>query len=69
MRNNKTKKEKKFIAKGRDSKQKTNHYKAFKGKVESLEDAIFESGEVKHAIQFTKMLEEIATYAQKKYNS
>ena len=38
-----------------------NHFK--------LEDAVFESGAVKHASQFKKRLEEIANYVQKKYNS
>ena len=38
-------------------------------KVEGLEDAVFESGAMKHAAQFTNMLEEITNYVQKKYNS
>ena len=44
-------------------------YKPFKSKVEGLEDTVFESGAVKHAVQFTKTLEEIAYYIQKKFNS
>ena len=44
-------------------------YKAFKSKVDGLEEAVIESGAVKHAAQFTKTLEEIAKYVQKKYNS
>ena len=69
MSNKEVKEEEKFIAKGRDGKQKTILYKPFKSKIEGLEDAVFESGAVKHAAQFTKMLEEIAKYIQKKYNS
>ena len=59
----------KFVAKGQDGKQKSSLYKPFKSKVEGLEDAVFESGAVKHAAQFTKTLEEIANYMEKKYNS
>ena len=44
-------------------------YKAFRSKIDGLEDAVFESGAVKHAAQFTKTLEEIANYVQRKYNS
>ena len=50
--------------KSRDGKQKKSIYKAFKNKVDGLEDTVFESG-----AQFTKMLEEIANYIQKKYNN
>ena len=63
------KEEKKFATKGRDGKQKSTIYKPFKSKVESSEDAVFESGAVKNAAQLTKMLEEIVNYMQKKYNS
>ena len=62
MSNEEVKGEKKSIARGRDGRQKTTQYKPFKSKVEGLEDAIFESGAVKHATQFTKTLEEIAKY-------
>ena len=61
MNNQEMKGEKKFNAKGRDGKRKTSVYKPFKSKVEGLEDAVFESGAVKHAAQF----EEIANYIQK----
>ena len=44
-------------------------YKTFKSKVEQFEDAMFENGSIKHATQFTKMLEEISKYVQVKYNS
>ena len=37
--------------------------------MDGLEDAVFENGAVKHAAQFTKTLEEIANYVQKKHNS
>ena len=63
------KEEKKFVAKGQDGKQKSSLYKPFKSKVEGLEDAVFESGAVRHAAQFTKTLGEIANYVQKKHNS
>ena len=43
-------------------------YKSFKSKVGGLKDAVFKSGAVKHAAQFTKRLEEIA-YVQKNYCS
>ena len=33
-----------------------------------LKDAVFKSGSVKHAVQFTKTLEQIADYIQVKYN-
>ena len=62
-------KKKKIVAKGQYGKQKSSLYKPFKSKVEGLEGAVFESGAVKHAYQFTKALEEIANYVQKKYNS
>ena len=60
---------KKIITKSQDERQKTVQYKPFKCKVEGLEDAVFESCAVKHAVQFTKMLEEIAQYVLKKSNS
>ena len=44
-------------------------YKVFKSRVEGLKDAVFESGTVKHAVQFTKTLQEIVDYIQIKYNS
>ena len=59
MNNEEMKDEKKFNAKGRDGKHKKLVYKPFKRKVNGLEDAVFESGAIKHAVQFTKTLEEI----------
>ena len=59
------KEEKKFIVKGWDGKQKPTVYKPFKSKVKGLKDTVFESGAVKHAAQFMKILEEIANYVQK----
>ena len=50
-------------------KQKTHQFKIFKSKVECLEDAVFESGMVKHATQFTMTLKDIIDYIQIKYNS
>ena len=44
-------------------------YKPFKCKVEDVEDAVFESGAVKHAVQFMNMLKEVANHVQKKYSS
>ena len=44
-------------------------HKTFKTKIEGLQDIVVESGAVKHAAQFTKMLENIAKYVQVKYNS
>ena len=41
----------------------------FKSNVEGLKEAVFESGAVKHATQFTETLKEKAKYVQKKYNS
>ena len=69
MSSKEIKEEKNFNPKGQDGKRKSVVYKTFKGKVEGLEEAIFESRAVKHAAQFTKTLEEIAKYVQKKYNS
>ena len=69
MSNKEIKEEKTFIAKGRDGKQKKTQYKAFKNKVECLENAVFESGAANYAAQFVKMLEEIAKHVQKKYSS
>ena len=43
--------------------------KLFKGKTEGLEDAIFESGAVRHAAQFTKTVEALADYVQVKFNA
>ena len=60
----KVKEEKKQAAKGWDYKGERPPYKAFKSKVEGLEDAVFESGSVEHAAQFTKTLEGIADYVQ-----
>ena len=61
MNNEEIKQEKKFnIMKGRDGKRKASLYKAFKSKIDGLEDTVFESGAMKHAAQFTKTLEEIA---------
>ena len=57
--------EKKVIARNQDGKQKMIQYKPFKSKVEGLEEAVFESGTLKHAAQFTKMLKEILKYVQK----
>ena len=54
--------QKKFIMKSQVGKQKTIQYKPLKSKTEGLEDAVFESSAVKHAAQFSKMLEEIARY-------
>ena len=65
MSNDEVKEEKKFIAKGRDGKQKRTHYKPFKSKFEGLDDAVFESGAVKRAPQFTKTLNEIAKCVKK----
>ena len=59
MDNKEMKDEKKFNTRGQDGKRKTSVYKAFRSKVNGLEDAVFESGAVKHAAQFTKTLEEI----------
>ena len=58
MSNEGLKEEKKFMAKNEVDKP-------FKSNVEGLVEACFESGTVKHAAQFTKMLEEIANYVQK----
>ena len=69
MNNEEIRQEKKVNMKSQHGKWKTSIYKALKSKVDSLEDAVFESGAVKHAAQFTKTLEEIANYVQKKYNS
>ena len=60
MNNNEFKGEKKHIAKCQDGKQRTLQYKAFKSKIEGLEDAVFESKDVKHADQLIKKLEDIA---------
>ena len=65
MNNKEVKQENKVFMIGWDGKQKASIYKAFKSKVDGLEDAAFESGAKKHATQFTKMLEEIANYLQK----
>ena len=46
----------------------SKRWKTFKSKVKGLEDAIFQIWAVKHAAQFTKVLEETAKYIQKKYN-
>ena len=63
MNNEEVKEKNKFIAKGQEGKQKTTH-KTFKSKVEGLDDAVFESGAVKHAAQFTKTHKEIAKYVK-----
>ena len=42
MSNEEIKEEKKFIMKGQEGKQKMTQYKAFKSKVEGLEEAVFE---------------------------
>ena len=44
MNNEEIKQENKFSMKGQDDKGKVSLYKAFKSKVDSLEDAVFESG-------------------------
>ena len=64
MSNEDVKKEKKFVTKSWDDKQKSLVYKPFKSKGEGLEDS-FESGTVKHAAQFTKALEDIVNYIKK----
>ena len=69
MSNNDVEDEKNFIARNRGGKRKIIQYKQFKSKVEGLEEAVFESRAMKHATQFTKMLEEISKYVKKKYNS
>ena len=46
-----------------------NDYKTFKSTVEGQEEAVFESGAVKHAAQFMTTLEKIAKSVQKKYNN
>ena len=65
MNNEDIKGGKKFIAKGQEGKRKTMQHKTFKSKVRELKDAVFESGAVKHAAQFTKTLEEIVKYVKK----
>ena len=65
MNNEVMKDENKFNAKGQDGKRKTLVYKPFKSKVNCVEDAVFESGAVKHAAQFMKTLEEISNYVKK----
>ena len=67
--NSELKEEKKLATKGWDDKKKWLMHKAFKSRVEGLKDAVFESGSLKHAAQFTKTLEEIIDYIQIKYNS
>ena len=57
-----TKEEKWLAAKNSENKKKVSMYETFKSKIEGLEDAVLESGSVKHAGQFTKMLEEIAMF-------
>ena len=69
MNNDKVKEEKKFNPKGQDGKRKMIACKTFKSKVKGLEEAVFESGVMKHATQFTETLKEIAKYVQKKYNN
>ena len=59
----------KHATKVQEDNQSTSQYKTFKSKMEGLEDAIFESGAMKHVTQFTKMLKEIADYVQIKYSS
>ena len=44
-------------------------YKTFKSKAEGLKEAVFKSRAVKHNAQFTKTVEEIEKYVQKKFNS
>ena len=61
MSNKEIKEEKRFIAKGQEGRWKMMQDK-LSNKVEGLEDAVFESGAVKHAAQFMKTLEEISKY-------
>ena len=49
--------------------QRIPQFKALKSRLEGLEYDVFESGSVKHAAQFTTMLEDIADYIKIKYNS
>ena len=42
-------KEKKHVMKGQDCKQRTSEYKAFKSKIEGLQDEVFESRTMKYA--------------------
>ena len=52
--------EKKFSTKHWDGRQRIAQYKAFKSKLEGLEDAAFERGAVKHAAKFSMTFEDIA---------
>ena len=55
------KEEKKPTALCQDIKQRIPQFKAFKNKLKGLEDAVFESRAVKHAVQFTKTLKILLT--------
>ena len=62
MNSYKIKKEKKFPAKSKKNKKKALVYKTFKSKVEGVEGAMFQRRAVKHAANFTKLLEETVKY-------
>ena len=63
-------KDKKISCEDQTGQQKMPHnYKAFKSKIEGLEDISFESRAVKCVALFTNALEEITNYMQIKYNN